>query len=267
MDMSRDFKGIWIPKEIWLHPELSIEEKVLLAEISSLDGQDGCFASNEYLSNFFGWNERSLRAHISRLKKLGFIRQESFNGRTRILRTCKQTSQEIFDQSDRKKSSGLTGRNHPVCSPMSVIEPDNKDYNKEKNLPPPSSGSSSCDPASPEEEEELELRFRRRPKGSHKVQVKKKWMEVALINLRAEKMAEKSLKSVLDEKDREWKRNSSLGEQAFLEYQLSPENFNCKLLFYQGILSTETSRGEMQIPNTLSHEEYKQVIETYRVHA
>ena len=36
---SRDFKGIWIPKEIWESEQLSIMEKVLFVEIHSLDNE------------------------------------------------------------------------------------------------------------------------------------------------------------------------------------------------------------------------------------
>ena len=39
---SRDFKGIWIPKEIWESENLSIMEKVLFVEIHSLDNERGC---------------------------------------------------------------------------------------------------------------------------------------------------------------------------------------------------------------------------------
>ena len=42
---ARDFKGIWIPKEIWLSEQLSLMEKVLFVEIHSLDNEDGCYAS------------------------------------------------------------------------------------------------------------------------------------------------------------------------------------------------------------------------------
>jgi len=35
--MERNFKGIWIPKEIWLNEKLSLQEKVFLVEIASLD--------------------------------------------------------------------------------------------------------------------------------------------------------------------------------------------------------------------------------------
>ena len=52
--MNRDFKGIWIPKEVWLNKELSVMEKLFLVEIDSLDGTKGCFASNAHFSEFFG---------------------------------------------------------------------------------------------------------------------------------------------------------------------------------------------------------------------
>ena len=33
--MDRDFKGVWIPKEIWLCKELSALDRVIYAEIDS----------------------------------------------------------------------------------------------------------------------------------------------------------------------------------------------------------------------------------------
>ena len=52
--MNREFKGIWIPKEIWLNKELKLIEKCFLVEIDSLDNESGCFASNGYFAEFFG---------------------------------------------------------------------------------------------------------------------------------------------------------------------------------------------------------------------
>lgn len=52
--MKRSFKGVWIPKEIWLNKDLILIEKIFLVEIDSLDNDNGCFASNKYFSDFFG---------------------------------------------------------------------------------------------------------------------------------------------------------------------------------------------------------------------
>ena len=47
---ERDFKGVWIPKHIWLTDDLGWTEKMLLVEIDSLDREHGCFASNEHIA-------------------------------------------------------------------------------------------------------------------------------------------------------------------------------------------------------------------------
>src|SRR5438874_7710867 len=71
--IERDFKGIWIPKEIWLSPSLSLMERVLFVEIVSLDNERGCFASNRYFAEFFSVSPRQISAYIASLKEKGFI--------------------------------------------------------------------------------------------------------------------------------------------------------------------------------------------------
>lgn len=96
MKENRDFKGVWIPKEIWLNTDLSIIEKVLLVEIDSLDNSEkGCFASNEYLASFVQLSEGRVANIISDLKKRGYIIQLFFDGRNRGLRT--QESESSFN--------------------------------------------------------------------------------------------------------------------------------------------------------------------------
>tara|TARA_R110002020_G_scaffold153128_7_gene332281 strand:+ start:932 stop:1606 length:675 start_codon:yes stop_codon:yes gene_type:complete len=70
--MSRDFKGIWIPREIWVSKELTMQEKVFLAEIHSLDNEHGCIASNAYFAEFFGLSKSSVTRVISSLVGKGF---------------------------------------------------------------------------------------------------------------------------------------------------------------------------------------------------
>ena len=75
--MNRDFRGIWIPKEIWLSKDLSTNEKILLAEIDSLGGSsDGCFASNQYFANFFDLSKDRISRLVSGLKNKGYITVE-----------------------------------------------------------------------------------------------------------------------------------------------------------------------------------------------
>lgn len=88
MENKREFKGVWIPKEIFLNDDLSWTERILLIEIDSLDNEEGCFASNEYLSKFLRVSEITISNAISKLKKKGYVKQVYFDGRRRILKSC-----------------------------------------------------------------------------------------------------------------------------------------------------------------------------------
>ena len=97
-NFERDFKGVFIPKEVWLDKNLNALDKCILLEIDSLDnGVDGCFASNIYLAEFCQCSEKSISRAIQKLKELGYIKLESFDGRIRILKSnlSRQTRQNV----------------------------------------------------------------------------------------------------------------------------------------------------------------------------
>ena len=71
--MNRAFKGVWIPKEIWLSEDLTLQEKVFLVEIDSLDNEEGCFASNGYFADFFQLSKSRVSQIISSLEKKELI--------------------------------------------------------------------------------------------------------------------------------------------------------------------------------------------------
>ena len=71
---QRGFKGVWIPKEIWLNTELSWSEKGLLVEIDSLNTSNGCWATNKHFSEFLGISENRVSHLISNLKEKGYIK-------------------------------------------------------------------------------------------------------------------------------------------------------------------------------------------------
>ncbi len=72
--MQRDFKGIWIPREIWLSQDLNLTERILLVEIDSLDGINGCYASNEYFAKFLGISKDRVSKLISGLCQKGYLK-------------------------------------------------------------------------------------------------------------------------------------------------------------------------------------------------
>lgn len=87
--MERDFKGVWIPKEIWLDERLNALDKIILVEIDSLDnGDDHCHAGNEYLAEFCQCSESKVTKTIAKLIDLGYVKVHSFDGRVRKLRSC-----------------------------------------------------------------------------------------------------------------------------------------------------------------------------------
>ncbi|MDG1859916.1 MAG: helix-turn-helix domain-containing protein, partial [Emcibacteraceae bacterium] len=71
--MERDFKGIWIPKEVWLSKELTIMEKLFFVEINSLDNEKGCFAGNGYFAEFFELSKTRVSVIINSLVSKGYI--------------------------------------------------------------------------------------------------------------------------------------------------------------------------------------------------
>lgn len=89
MDMERAFKGVWIPQEIWNNEDLSAIEKIILTEIDSLDNENHCTASNDYLAKFCKCGVSTISRAIKHLKELGLIEtymQTSNTGNYRVIK-------------------------------------------------------------------------------------------------------------------------------------------------------------------------------------
>ena len=87
-ESERDFKGVWIPKTVWLDTRINALEKVILTEIDSLDSSDrGCWASNKHIADFCQCSETKVSTAISKLIKLGYIYIQKFDGRQRELKS------------------------------------------------------------------------------------------------------------------------------------------------------------------------------------
>ena len=82
---QRQFKGIWIPAEIWLDRNLSAVDKILLSDIDSFTGNQKTFyKSNETIAEELYISVRSASRSIKKLKDLGYIRIEG-NKRSRLI--------------------------------------------------------------------------------------------------------------------------------------------------------------------------------------
>ena len=78
VEVSPRFKGLWIPREIWLDQTMTLLEKCVLAEIDSLavNSRRCCTASNRYLATFFQVTDRHIKRPIAALAKRGLLRIE-----------------------------------------------------------------------------------------------------------------------------------------------------------------------------------------------
>jgi len=94
--MQREFKGVWIPKEVWLNKDLSLTEKALLAEIDSFTGEGKAFyKSNETIQEEYKVSRPTISKSLKKLEGMGFIKIE-FDGRRR----------KVTYQADRKNFTG-----------------------------------------------------------------------------------------------------------------------------------------------------------------
>lgn len=91
--MERDFKGVWIPKEIWLNENLTLLEKIIFIEIDSLDNENHCTATNEYFADFCDCSESKISKCIKKLQDLEMIEVMNFDGRHRKIRIVKKDMQ------------------------------------------------------------------------------------------------------------------------------------------------------------------------------
>lgn len=115
--MNRDFKGVWVPKEIWLREDLDAIEKVILSEIDSLDNENNCTAGNEYFAHFCQCSESKVSKTIKKLKNLQLIEVVSFDGRHRKIRVVKETIQSSTkNKADLYKNKPNNTVNNPISN-------------------------------------------------------------------------------------------------------------------------------------------------------
>jgi hypothetical protein len=135
---KRDFKGIWIPKEIWLSESLTLQEKVFLVEIHSLDNEDGCFASNDYFARFFGVSKRRASEVINALHLKGYlsILIDKEAGNTRTIRTIEEKFHTLEKETARGYSRKVPDPIEESCYHNNTVNNTANNTTKEKASPP-----------------------------------------------------------------------------------------------------------------------------------
>jgi|GEM_PF-2983073 len=104
------FTGIFLPAEILQMEELTPTDQILLAWIDALycEERGGCFASNEYLASKLKLKINTLKILISKLVKLGLVERVSFDGRTRVIRSCISFRESWLRKPTRKEEDKST---------------------------------------------------------------------------------------------------------------------------------------------------------------
>lgn len=131
---ERDFKGVWIPKEVWLDKRLSMLDKGILTEIDSLDmGENGCFASNEHLAEFCQCSLTKVSTSISKLIELGYVSVVSFDGRKRFLKSrLSKSERQTFKncEADFQKVKDSNTSIRPLNKPDNSISSIDDDFSR-----------------------------------------------------------------------------------------------------------------------------------------
>ena len=85
------FTGVWIPAGVFQTKMLSMTAKVVYGVVDALDNEDGCFASNAYLSAHLGLKERQVQNILSELTDARLILRVDVGGR-RVIRTVEKVA-------------------------------------------------------------------------------------------------------------------------------------------------------------------------------
>ncbi|MCM8526965.1 MAG: helix-turn-helix domain-containing protein [Lentisphaeraceae bacterium] len=124
MSEKRNFKGVWIPADLWLDNDLTILQKALLVEIESLDNGEGCWKSNSTFADFFNCGTATITRAVKDLKKLGYIntsRKITESGEIRVInlirpliKTIRPGQSKRLGPANQNDQEGIPYRETPI---------------------------------------------------------------------------------------------------------------------------------------------------------
>ena len=141
-NVNRAFNGVWIPKKYWLDENLSIVEVTFMAEIESLDGDNGCYASDNHFAEFFGMTASRVSQIINSLSDRGYL-QISYEKNdkqvvSRLIRVVNKLNGGIKKtKSPIKKTKGGYLENCEGNNTYRVIQDNNTDKSNKGSAQPP----------------------------------------------------------------------------------------------------------------------------------
>ena len=135
---DRDFRGIWIPRAVYLSKEVNWYAKILFLEIHGLTEKGmECYMSNGYMASILNVSQRQVSRYVSELKALGWIEETSFNGRKRYLRSLLRFDDSAVQADTTEATKRIRqfcpgGQDKSVQHNKQVNKPINKQFNSFK---------------------------------------------------------------------------------------------------------------------------------------
>lgn len=132
---KRSFQGIWIPAEVWLSKDLTLQEKVFLVEIKSLSNSNGCYANNKYFADFFGLSKTRVSLVIKSLIEKGFIKSHLiYKGNTKqVEKRILTPLQKLNTPFNKSYTPPLTKVKYPPLEKLKDNNTVNNTINNNKN--------------------------------------------------------------------------------------------------------------------------------------
>jgi len=121
--MGRNFKGVWIPADLYLDTNLTWTQKIILLEVDSFSKNNlDCFVSNEHLAGLIGISESGIEKAIRSLvdsKRLERNRTFINGGNRRLLRLPTSLSCGSYPHSDEVRT--LTQVRHTITNDLNQL--------------------------------------------------------------------------------------------------------------------------------------------------
>lgn len=137
------FTGVWIPATVFQTQTISLTAKVVYGVVDALDNEEGCFASNAYLSRHLGLSVRQLQAILAELEEAKLILRVAHEGH-RVIRTVEKVAlqkaltdtQVTRSEGDaencmggvKKTARGGCGKPHPYSKEDNKEDKDTKSF-------------------------------------------------------------------------------------------------------------------------------------------
>ncbi|MFR2887479.1 MAG: helix-turn-helix domain-containing protein [Clostridium butyricum] len=117
---NNEFKGLWISKEILGAKDLNSNDKLILAVISALDNDNGCYASFDYIVDCTGISRSTVIRSINKLVDNGYVDREYINKTSTILRISSVKMTPINSTNQNETSVKMNQTSIKMTPPTSV---------------------------------------------------------------------------------------------------------------------------------------------------